>query len=307
VHLYPDPTCEALRRKLSERLGVSPDTLFVGSGATELIELIIKTFTVAGDAVLSSHGSFVFFKLASQALGRRFLEVPMREGYRYDLDAIARSLGDARIMFLANPDNPTGTAFGLDEFLGFLKAVPEHCIVVLDEAYADFAPTGELPSVLDQVGSRPNLVLLRTFSKAHGLAGLRLGYGMGPPQLVDYLHRARAPYSPSVLASIAGMAALDDEEHLRRSRIAAREGVAQLRQQLSAWGLPVPDSKANFVLVPLGRSGAEVTGLLQRAGVLVRDLSAFGHPHAVRITAGTPDHNLRALAGVAAALGRPPP
>jgi histidinol-phosphate aminotransferase len=298
-HLYPEGSSKELTRAVARSLHVDAGTVFVGSGSNEVIELLIRTFMAHDDEALLCQGSFLMYKVSLQAHGRRFREVPMAPGFRYDLEAMAGALSPStRMVFLANPDNPTGTAFGRAELEAFLPRVPEDCLVVLDEAYFEFVDWADYPDGLQYLARWPNLVVLRTFSKIHGLASLRLGYGVMRPELVGYLHRTRMPFNVSSLAQAAGVAALEDTEHVRRTRELNRVELPRVRADLLALGLNVPESHGNFVFVDLGRPAAPVAEALLAHGVIVRPVPGYGFPQALRISVGLPAWNTRMLAAL---------
>ena len=227
----------------------------------------------------------------------------MAPGFRYDLPAMARALSPAtRMVFLANPDNPTGTAFSRSDLEAFLPRVPEDCLVVLDEAYFEFVDWKEYPNGLELLPRWPNLVVLRTFSKAHGLAGLRLGYGVMRPELVGYLHRTRMPFNVTSLAQAAGLAALEDVDHVRRTRELNLSELPRVRGELLALGLTVPESYGNFLFVDLGRPAGPVAEALLSKGVIARPIPGYGFPRALRISVGLPDWNTRMLAALRTVL-----
>jgi histidinol-phosphate aminotransferase len=291
VNLYPDGAAFRLVRRIAEHLGVRPEEVVVGAGSNELIELLVRTFTVPDDEILMVKGSFVAYRLVAQAHGRRFTEVPMREGWRYDLPALARAVTPrTRMVFLANPDNPTSTAFGRAEWEAFLAAVPEYVLVVHDEAYFEFVDWPEYASALEYARRRPNVVALRTFSKIYGLAGLRLGYGVMDARLAAYLQRTRMPFNVNALAQAAGIAALDDAEHVQRTRANNLEGLRYLEAQLRRLGARLPErSHANFVFADFGRPAGPLNEALLRRGVIVRPQGGSGFPTALRISVGTPE------------------
>jgi len=298
VNLYPDGASFYLVRRLADVLGVDPDRVFVASGSNEIIELLIRTFIQGDDEALLCQGSFLMYKVSLQSHGRRFTEVPMRAGLRYDLEAMAAALTPrTRMVFLANPDNPTGTAFSKAELDRFLEKVPAETFVVLDEAYFEYVRWAEYPNGMDYL-SRRNVVVLRTFSKIYGLAGLRLGYGVMEPEVVAYLNRTRMPFNVSSLAQAAGAAALDDQEHLRTTRETAWRGLEYLTKELRALGCQVPDSHANFVFADLGRPAAPVFEQLLRRGVITRPIPGYGFPNALRISVGLTSQCERLIAAM---------
>lgn len=288
-HLYPDSSAYHLKQKLAARHGVAPEEVFVGSGSNEVIELLVRTFLGPDDEALLSQGSFVMYRLAVQSAGRRFVEVPMK-ARAYDLDAMAGRIGDrTRIVFLANPDNPTGSYFGRPAFERFLGRCPEDVIVAMDEAYFDYVRAPDYPDAMAYRRDHPNVVALRTFSKIHGLAGLRLGYAVLDRRHTEYLNRTRMPFNVSSVALEAGRAALDDPEHVRRSVGLNAEGLAVYERELPKLGVEVLPSQANFVFVDLKRPSGPVYQALLRRGVIVRPIPNYGFPAAVRVTVGRPE------------------
>ncbi|HZH16443.1 MAG TPA: histidinol-phosphate transaminase [Archangium sp.] len=296
VHLYPDASSYALVRRLAEHLGVKPEEVVLGSGSNEIIELLIRTFTTPEDEVLLSKGSFPAYRISVQAHGRPFAEVPMREGHRYDLEAMAKAINPrTRMIFIANPDNPTGTTFGRQEWEAFLAKVPEHVLVVHDEAYFEFVDWPEYFSAVEYFRKHPNVVALRTFSKIYGLAGLRLGYGAMDARLVAYLQRTRMPFNLTIPAQMGGLAALEDVEHVRRTRELNSEGRRYYQTELPKLGAKLAESHANFVLADFGRPAMELYEKLLRKGVIVRPMVGNGYPTSLRISVGTREENVRCV------------
>jgi histidinol-phosphate aminotransferase len=299
LHLYPDGASYYLVQRLAKFLDVSPDEVFVGAGSNEIIELLIRTFTTPDDEALLCQGSFLMYKVALQAHGRRFVEVPMKSGFRYDLPAMAARIGaKTRIIFLANPDNPTGTAFSKAELDAFLAKVPPEVFVVLDEAYFEYVDWPEYPNGLHYFRKLQNVVVLRTFSKIYGLAGLRLGYGVMQPALTRYLNRTRMPFNLSSVSQAAGIAALDDVEHLRTTRATTHRGLSLLEEELRKLGIEVPKSHANFVFADFGKPAQPIYEQLLRKGVITRPVPGYGFPNALRISVGLKAHNERLVAAL---------
>ncbi|HET7826835.1 MAG TPA: histidinol-phosphate transaminase [Anaeromyxobacter sp.] len=306
VNLYPDGSAYYLRNALAAHFRVDAKEVFVGNGSNELIELLVRTFVLEGEEVLTSGQSFIAYKLAAQAHGRTLVEAPMKARFHYDLDALRKLLSRrTKVIFLANPDNPTGTWFTEAELLPFLDAVPKDTLVVLDEAYVEFV---DAPGYQDSLTLRKkyaNLVVLRTYSKIYGLAGLRLGYGLARPEVVEYLDRVRAPFNVNHVAQAAGVAALSDLEHVERSRALVREERPFLAAGLAALGATVVPSQGNFVLADFpGRPGKDVFEALLREGVVVRPMGGYGFPTAQRVTVGTRPENEKCLAALRKVLGR---
>ncbi len=306
VNLYPDGSAYYLRNALAQKLGVDPKEVFVGNGSNELIELLVRTFVLEGEEVLTSAQSFIAYKLAAQAHGRTLVEAPMKARFHYDLEALRKLLSRrTKVIFLANPDNPTGTWFSEAELTPFLDAVPKETLVVLDEAYVEFVDAPGFQDALALRRKYPNLVVLRTFSKIYGLAGLRLGYGVARAEVVEYVDRVRAPFNVNHLAQVAGIAALGDAEHVERSRALVREERPFLAAGLAALGATVVPSQGNFVLADFpGRSGKDLFEALLREGVVVRPMGGYGFPTAQRVTVGTRAENEKCLAALKKVLGK---
>jgi len=306
VHLYPDGSAFLLRQALSRKLGVPQGEIFVGNGSNELIQILVRTFVQDGEECMTSAQSFVAYKLAAQGHGRALVELPMRAGFGYDLEAFRRRVGPkTKLVFIANPDNPTGTYVTRDALVSFLEAAPPETLVALDEAYVDFVTARDYPASLELRKRFPNLVILRTFSKIHGLAGLRIGYGVARPELVEYLDRVRDPFNTSLVAQAAAAAALDDVQHVERSRALVEQERPFLSDGLTALGAKVTPSQGNFVLADFpGRPAKELFEALLRHGVVVRPMAGYGFPTAQRITFGLRAENEKLLAGLRKVLGR---
>lgn len=299
AHIYPEPTSRALREALAERWGWRPEGTFVGNGSDEVFRLLAETYLEAGDVVVAPTPSFSVYKSVAQLMGARCVEVPLA-GYDHDLPAMARAAREARLAFVCSPNNPTGTVVGMEELRAFMDAVPPECIVVLDEAYAEFDASGFDARPL--LGRWPNLVVSRTFSKAYGLAGLRLGYAFADPELLAPLFTTRDPFGVNRMAQEAGLAALSDEDHLRRTIQVVTEGRRVLENGFRDLGLAYVPSQANFILVEIGDHAKAVVDRMLRAGVVVRHTASFGLPRHVRVSVGTPRENERFLAALAAAI-----
>ena len=306
VHLYPDGSCFALKRKLAERHGVSPQEVVVGAGTNEILTLLVRTFLAEGEEALLSENTFLVYRLAVQSCGRIAVAVPMRD-HRYDLEAMAAAIGPrTKLIFIANPDNPNGSYVTRTELERFLARVPERVLVVLDEAYFEFVDAADYPDGCELRKTRPRLVVLRTFSKIHGLAGLRVGYGIGEPDIANYLDRVRDPFNVSSLAQVAALAALDDQAHVESTKAVTFQGRAMLTRELPRFGFKVVPSVTNFVLCSTGRSADELFQGLLRHGVIVRPMTAYGMPGAVRISVGTPTENERLLRALEVVIGGAP-
>ncbi len=298
VHRYPDGSVYYLRRALAQRLGVGEEMLLFGNGSNELIELAVRAFVHQGDEAVVAEHAFVIYAMAVQAQGATSVVVPARD-YGHDLAAMAAALTpQTRAVFLANPNNPTGTLYRRPEWERFLAAVPDDVLVVVDEAYAEYVDDDDYPRTLDYLdGSRP-LLVLRTFSKIHALAGLRIGYAVAAPEVLDVLNRLRAPFNVNAVAQRAALAALDDEDHLERTRQMNRDGLRQLAAGACELGLSFVPSHANFLLLRVGAAN-EIHEELLRRGVIVRPVGGYGLPEHVRVTVGREEENRRFLGALA--------
>ena len=307
--LYPDASGYELKRALAQQHGVSPREIVLGSGSNELIELCVRTFLGPGDDALIARGSFIIYELALAAAGRGARAVPLR-GWRYDLPAMARAIGaKTRLAFIANPDNPAGSIVTADELAAFLGHVRAHfpaLLVVMDEAYVDFVESPDYPDSLELRRAHPNLVVLRTFSKSLGLAGLRVGYAILDERLAGYLERVRMPFNVSHPAQVAALAALGDAEHLAATRAHNRAEKAFVLAGLSRLDVEVVPTQANFVLIDARRPAAPLVEALLRRGVIVRPLANYGMPTALRLSFGLRAQNERMLAALADVLAERP-
>jgi histidinol-phosphate aminotransferase len=301
VHRYPDGNCYYLARAVAKKYGISPDALIFGNGSNEIIELAVRTFMQRGDEAVMADQAFVIYRLIVQAAGGISHVVPLRQ-FTHDLEALREAITPGtRLVFLANPNNPTGTIFFRREWEEFLTALPPHVIVVMDEAYAEFVEDAEYPDSLAAQGKGRLLLTLRTFSKIYGLAGLRIGFGVGNPELIELMNRVRQPFNVSSLAQVAALAALDDDEHVARTRQCNHDGMAYLRAECTRLGLEYVPSWANFLMVHVG-NGVRVYEALLREGVIVRPMSVYGFPEHVRITVGTAAENERCVEALAQVL-----
>ncbi len=304
ANLYPDNESSELTLKLAGLHKVAPEQVIVGAGSTSLLDIMARTLLAPGLNAVTSERSFIVYPIATRAAGGRLKTVPtVRDGY--DLEGILRAIDrDTRLVYLANPNNPTGTMFDAAATDAFLDRVPDHVLVALDEAYCDFgsyfaAQRGiEYSHSLDYVRQGRNVVVLRTFSKAHGLAGLRLGYGFGPAPLLGYFARVRTAFAVSGIAEAAGLAALDDTEHIRKAIENNAAGAAYLLEQFKELGMRAVPTSANFIFFEIGEDAAAIAKRLQAEGIIVRPLTAWGVPGAIRVTIGTPEQNRAFIAAL---------
>src|SRR5262245_22158075 len=299
LHRYPDGSAFHLKRRLAERNRVPVEELFVGNGSNELV---VRTFLRPGDEAVVADQAFVVYRLVVQGAGGRACVVPLRD-YTHDLDAMAAAIGPrTRVVLIGNPNNPTGTIVRRPEWERFLAAVPPGVVVVADEAYAEYVEDPAYPDTIHERGDdRVPVVTLRTFSKLYGLAGLRIGWAVAPRAVADAIDRLRQPFNVNSLALTAALAALEDEEHVRRTLAVNRDGMAFLRRELPALGIEHVPSAANFILVRVG-NGARVYDALLRRGVIVRPMDGYGFPEHVRVTVGTATENERFVAALRAVL-----
>ncbi len=303
LHLYPDGNAFYLKRRLAEKLGVGIEHIVLGNGSNEIIEFIGHAFMRPGVQVVVSEYCFAIYPIMAKMFGAELVSVPAR-GLGHDLDGMLSAITPrTAAVFVANPNNPTGTTVSPGELRRFIEAVPAHVLVVMDEAYIEF-----LPEALDTLAfvraGKPNLLLMRTFSKIYGLAGLRLGYGIGHPTVIAAFEKVRQPFNINAIIQAGALAALEDEEHLRRTRQANTEGLAYLGRVFTQFKLEFEPSAANFVLVKTGE-GQRVFAELQRRGVIVRPMGGYGLPEWIRITVGTRPQNVRCARALGEVLGQP--
>jgi len=293
VHRYPDGASFALRSKLVAKLGVAPEQLVFGCGADELLELVAKAFLGPGDEAVFAWPSFAMYPIVTRGMGATPVPVPLDADLVHDLDAMAAAVTErTRVVMVCNPNNPTGTSVGAAAFDRFAARLPDDVVLLIDEAYVDFARRSDFPDALAWLRRRPGTIVMRTFSKISGLAGVRIGYGVADPELAGYLQRARHPFNVSRLAEAAALGALEDDEFRERSRRANAEGIEFLTRELRALGIEVWPTDANFLLA---RAGAGIQARLLREGVIVRPLTGFGMPDHVRISVGLPKENARLI------------
>jgi histidinol-phosphate aminotransferase len=298
---YPDADGFDLKAAIAARHEVPVESITLGNGSNDLLELAARSFCASGQSIVYSQYSFTVYALATQAIGARAIEVPALH-HGHDLDAMARAIaGDTRVVFIANPNNPTGTFVTGPQLQAFLDQVPAHVAVVLDEAYTEYLGPDKRYDSMSWVRRYPNLIVSRTLSKAYGLAGLRIGFMVAPAPLTDLMNRVRQPFNVNTLAQAAAIAALDDRDFLERSYQLNREGLQQLEQGFAGLGLEFVPSSGNFVLVRVGRADL-VNEALLRAGIIVRPVGNYALPEWLRVTVGLPQENAAFLAALPAAL-----
>ncbi|HTE52904.1 MAG TPA: histidinol-phosphate transaminase [Kofleriaceae bacterium] len=305
-YLYPDATCFALRRALADRLEVDPDEIVVGGGSNELIYLAVRTFCTPGsDTVVTHRHAFVSYVLSARTQGVDVIETPVGPDLRCDVDALCAAFTPrTRIVFIANPNNPTGAHLTRAELEQIFERAPARALVIVDEAYHEYAAAldPDYAASLPYRSARPAVVVLRTFSKIYGLAGLRIGYALCDRRAARRINQARRPFNVGSVAQAAAVAALDDEAHLARTCEAARDGLAALARGFAGLGLTVLPSLGNFVLLGLGRDADAVyRGLLQR-GIITRPMAAWGLPQHLRVSLAMPPDIARAVEAMSAVL-----
>lgn len=299
---YPDSNGFGLKTALSARLGVDSGQIVLGCGSNDVLDLIARTFLQPGTSAIYSQHAFIVYPIAVQAVGARAI-VTAAKDWGHDLDAIAAAIAeDTRLIFLANPNNPTGTSFGHSQFVRFMAQVPENVLVVLDEAYFEYAREGGHPDGIALLKQYPNLIVTRTFSKAYGLAALRVGYGVANSEIADLINRVRAPFNVNSLALVAAEAVLSDQDYLAESRKINTEGMVQLTQGVRAQGLPYIESAGNFVTVGFERDALGIYQALLHRGVIVRPIGVYEMPRHLRVSVGLPEENEVFLAALTSVL-----
>ena len=291
LHRYPDGAGYYLREALAEKWKVPPAQVMIGNGSNEIIELLVRTFILPGDEAVMARPSFSLYRLMITAGHGKPVEVPLKEG-RHDLAAMAKAVTPkTKLLFICNPNNPTGTIVRKEEMARFLARVPKRVLVVVDEAYAEYATDPLFPQTIELLRDGAPLVMLRTFSKIYGLAGLRIGYGIGRPEVADYVNRVRQPFNTNLPAQQAALAALSDEAHVSRSLKVNREGKAFLCRQFDAMGIAYLPSETNFIYFDLNRDalGRKIYTALLRKGVIIRHFEGAQF----RVTIGLPKENRR--------------
>jgi histidinol-phosphate aminotransferase len=304
---YPDGNGFELKHALSGHLDVGMDQITLGNGSNDVLELVARAFATPGDEVVFSEHAFAVYPIVTQAIGAKPVAAKAKD-WGHDLEAMAAAVTErTRLVFIANPNNPTGTWVDGEALERFVAGVPEHVIVVVDEAYFEFAADPEAgvegyPDTLHWLGRYPNLIVTRTFSKAYGLAGLRVGYAVSHPEVADLLNRVRQPFNANSAALAAAAAALADTEHLARGLRLNREEMARLTDAFERMGLAWIPSVGTFVAVEVGQPGAEVYEALLREGVIVRPVGAYGMPNHLRVSVGLPEENQRFIDALGKAL-----
>ena len=297
LNLYPDGNAFYLKQKLAEKLGVAPANLVLGNGSNEIIEFVGHTYFAPGVDVVVSQYCFAIYPLVAKMFGANLITVPAKN-HGHDLPAMLKAITpQTRVVFVANPNNPTGTLVPREEVIQFVNSIPDNVLLVMDEAYIEFLDEPLDLAALVRLGARPNLLLMRTFSKIFGLAGLRLGYGIGHPDLIVTLEKIRQPFNINSIAQAGALAALGDEEHIRKTRQNNFSGLEFFQSAFRELKLEYVQSAANFILVRVGE-GQRVFEAMQRQGVIVRPMGGYQLGEWIRISVGTPQENERCLAAL---------
>lgn len=303
TNLYPDGNAFYLKRKLAEKLFVEPANLILGNGSNEIIEFVAHALLDADSEVVVSQYCFAVYPIVTHLFGAKLVSVPAKR-YGHDLRAMARAITPrTKIVFVANPNNPTGTQAAREEVVELINSTPAQTLLVMDEAYIEFLNDGLDLLPLVRRGDFPNLLLMRTFSKIYGLAGLRIGYGIGHPELVAALEKVRQPFNINAVAQAGALAALGDGEHIMRTRMNNEEGLRFYENAFKQLQLEFVPSVANFILVKVG-DGVRVFSELQKRGVIVRPMALYQLPEWIRISIGTPEENARCMAALREVLGQ---
>ena len=303
LNRYPDGSSYQLTHKIAARHGLSPGHIFMGCGSVEIINLLAYLFIRPGLNAVTSEHAFAIYELVTAASGGESRLAPMRD-FTFNLDAIGDLIDErTRVAFLANPNNPTGTIYKRDEWERFLKRVPEHVVIVADEAYFEFVRDPDYPNALEYLAQNPRLIVLRTFSKIFGLAGLRAGYAVARPNFVQLLNNVRQPFNINSLAQAAVLAAMDDHDYVRRTLEVNRQGIEFLENEFRRLKIRFVPTHGNFFMVDLG-DGRKAYDALLRLGVIVRPMGGYGFPRHVRISVGLAQENQRLVQALAQVMGR---
>lgn len=291
MHRYPDGGAFYLKQKLAGKLGVDPENLLFGCGSNELIVFLCHVFLGQGANLIMGAEAFAVYFLAAALYEGETIRVPMPE-HVHDLDAMLAAITpETRLVAICNPNNPTGTMVSPEAIDTFIEKLPDHVVAIFDEAYFEVMPEEQKPDVLKHIrGGKENVIVLRTFSKAYGLAGLRIGYAIGHPELISLLNKVRQPFNVNGMAQAAAMAALDDRSHLTETRLMVFQGLEFFERELPKLGIETTPSGANFILAKTG-TGRQVFEQLQKRKVIVRPMDPYGLPDHIRITVGTPEQN----------------
>jgi histidinol-phosphate aminotransferase len=306
VHRYPDGGGFYLKQALAPKLGVKPENIILGNGSDESLEIICRTFLRPGEQVIYADCAFLEYELISKAAGAERLRVPLKD-FVHDLEAMARAVTEkTKLIFIANPNNPTGTMVDRRAFERFMKSIPPQVLVIVDEAYYEYVQRADFPDTIGYMHQGRNIITLRTFSKIYGLAALRIGYGIAKAELIGYMNRVRQPFNVNALAQVAALGALSDTEHLTHSQEVIRQGRQYLYSQFDELDIDYIPSVANFILLDTKLNGRQVYQAMLKEGVIVRAMDVYGLPSYIRVTIGTEGENRCLLKALKQALGLKP-
>jgi len=293
LHLYPDDTSYYLKNKLSEHLNIPVDYIITGNGSCELIHLVAKACINPGEKVVLSKPTFIMGKIESQIFEADLVEIPVKDN-GHDIGAIIDALDNkTKLLYIDNPNNPLGSMLTAEELDRVVKSLPENTLLIVDEAYREYITREDFPETIDYVRKGLNVVVLRTFSKIYGLAGLRIGYGIARPEIINILHRVRLPFNVNSIAQKAAIAALDDTEHIERSRKLVEEGKKFLYKEFEKMGIYYIPSEANFVTIKLEMDAKEINSKLMKKGIIARPLNPYGLKNYLRVTIGSLEGNAK--------------
>jgi len=293
IYIYPDGNCTLLKQRLAQHLSVDPQNLIIGNGSDELFKLLAETYLTNDSEVIIAEPTFSQYRFAAHLMGAHVRSVPLRD-YRHDLHAMAQCINDkTQMIFICNPNNPTGTIVTADELCQFIVQVPQHVLIVIDEAYYEYVRSPEYPRTLSLLNSYPNLIITRTFSKIHGLAALRVGYAIANPEVISALHKVKEPFNVNLLAQVAAIAALEDKEHVEQSVAVNETGKVYLYEQLAAMGLTYLETNTNFILINVQQDADHLFRRMLTKGVIIRSAAQFHLPTWIRVTIGTMAENER--------------
>jgi histidinol-phosphate aminotransferase len=302
IHRYPDANSILLKEQLSKKLGIPQECIIPSNGSNEILELVSKVFLKPGHEVIIPEPTFSLYAKFTQAMDGTPIRVPLKS-FSIDLRAVLEKISPrTKIIFINNPNNPTGTIIKKGEFEEFLNNIPENIIIVLDEAYGEFVETSDFPHGKNYLDAQRWIITLRTFSKVYGLAGLRIGYGLASQELTHYLNKVRQPFNVNSLAQVAALAALEDNEHFEKTLQIVSDGRKYLYQQLDRLSIKYIPSQSNFIMICLGQKCPRLYDSLLRMGVIVRPLASFGFPEYIRFSIGTPEENKRFIETLKKAL-----
>ncbi len=299
---YPDGNGFALKQALAAHHGVRPECLTLGNGSNDVLELITRGFVTADNEVVFSQHAFAVYPLVTQAVGAKAVVTPAKN-FAHNLEAMSAAVGEkTKVVFIANPNNPTGTWLSARAVASFLASVPESVLVVVDEAYFEYVDKPEYETFIPRIGDHRNLIVTRTFSKAYGLAGLRAGYSVSDPQVADVLNRVRQPFNVNAVAMAAAEAALGDRAHLQQSVEVNRKGMKKLTRAFDEMGIEHIPSAGNFIAARMPRPGSEIFSALLKKGVIVRPVAEYQMPDFIRVTVGTEEENQRFIEALKSVL-----